>query len=109
MGSILKVLGQQMPPDTNPVTLYTVPPSTSTVVSSFVVCNQAGTASTFRIAISAAGGSLATPDYIFYDCPINANDTVSISSGITMQTGAVVRCRSGNGLISFSMFGQENS
>jgi hypothetical protein len=40
MATTYKVLGQLNPAATTPTTLYTVPASTSTVVSTITICNQ---------------------------------------------------------------------
>ena len=51
MATTYKVLGQSNPSATTETTLYTVPASSSTVVSTIAIANQAGTAATYRIAI----------------------------------------------------------
>ncbi|MFN9907621.1 MAG: hypothetical protein ACK56F_16105, partial [bacterium] len=44
--------------------LYTVPSTTSTVVSTITVCNQASTSASFRIAVRPAGASIAAQHYV---------------------------------------------
>ena len=66
--------------------LYTVPSSTSTVVSTMTVCNQASTAATFRIAIRPSGTAIDTRHYIAYDTPIAANDIIIIFSVLFART-----------------------
>ena len=58
---------------TNNVTLYTVPASTETVVSTIVMCNREGSANTFRIAVRPDGATLSNEHYLAYDTNINAN------------------------------------
>lgn len=69
--------------------LYTVPVSTSAIVSTIFVCNRGTTASSFRIAHVQNGvvANLTTKDYLYYDIPIGANDTFASTSGISMSAG----------------------
>ena len=64
MATTYKVLGQSAPSATTDTTLYTVPASTETVVSTIAVANRAATNATFRIAIRPDGASIANQHYI---------------------------------------------
>lgn len=103
-----KVLGQQAPAATTATTLYTCPASTETVVSAIYVCNRS-TASTFRLWVDVNGAGDSNEDYIAYETPIEANEVIVLGSGITIDASDLIRCYSGNGSITFSVFGQENS
>ncbi len=81
MALTYKVLGQSNPSSNTNTDLYTVPSATSTVCSTLVICNQAASAATFRIAVRPAGATLAAEHYIAYDSSINANDTVTLTIG----------------------------
>jgi glucose-6-phosphate dehydrogenase assembly protein OpcA len=105
----LKVLGQLNPSATTATTLYTVPGSTSTVVSSIVVTNQAASAGTFRIAIRVAGAGLGATQYIAYDTAIPANDTIVLTLGITLAATDVVTVYASSATMSFNIFGSEIS
>lgn len=109
MPTVYKTLGQSNPSATTNTSLYTVPSSTSTVVSTVTVCNQASTAGTFRIAIRPAGASIAAQHYIAYDTPIAANDTIALTLGITLATTDVVTVYASSATMSFSAFGSEIS
>lgn len=109
MAITYKVLGQSNPLATTATTLYTVPSATSTVCSTVTVCNQAATAGSFRIAIRPAGESLAAKHYISYDTAVPANDTVSLTIGITLATTDVVTVYASSASISFNLFGSEIS
>jgi hypothetical protein len=108
MPTVYKVLGQSNPAATTATTLYTVPASTSTVVSTITVANL-GTSGTYRIAIRPAGASLANQHYIAYDGALNANDTITWTLGITLATTDVVTVYASNTSFSFSAFGSEIS
>lgn len=106
---VLKVLGQLNPSATTATTLYTVPASTSTVVSTIVVANQAGSAGSFRIAIRPAGASLTAAHYIAYDVAIPANDSITLTMGLTLATTDVVTVYASSASMSFGIFGSELS
>jgi glucose-6-phosphate dehydrogenase assembly protein OpcA len=107
MPQIYKVLGQVNPAATTATTLYTVPASTSTVVSTINVCNQAGASATFRIAVRPAGASLVAQHYLVYDSTINSNDTISFTMGITLAATDVITVYASSSTVSFSCFGSE--
>jgi hypothetical protein len=109
MPTVYKTLGQSNPAATTATTLYTVPSSTSTVLSTLTVCNQASTAGTFRIAVRPAAASLTASQYIAYDTPIAANDTIALTLGITLATTDVVTIYASSASMSFSAFGSEIS
>jgi glucose-6-phosphate dehydrogenase assembly protein OpcA len=107
MATTYKVLGQSNPGATTATTLYTVPSSTSTVVSTINVCNQAATGGTFRIAIRPAGAVLAAQHYLNYDTQVAANDSISLTIGITLATTDVITVYASSANMSFSAFGSE--
>lgn len=107
MATTYKVLGQSNPSATTATTLYTVPSATSTVVSTIVVCNQAASSATYRIAVRPAGASLAAQHYLAYDVSINANDTATLTLGLTLATTDVITVYASTATMSFSAFGSE--
>ena len=108
MATTYKVLGQSNPSAASDTTLYTVPSSTSTVVSTIVVANL-GTSGTYRIAIRPAGESIANKHYIIYDGALNANDTITWTLGITLAATDVITVWASNTSFAFSAFGSEIS
>ena len=109
MPTIYKVLGMSNPSATTATTLYTVPASTDTVVSTVTVCNQASTAGTFRLAVRPAGASLAAQHYVAYDTPIAANDTIALTLGLTLDATDVITVYASSASMSFAAFGSEIS
>lgn len=105
MADTLKILAQVAPAATTLTVAYTVPALTSAVISSVVVCNRGVSATTFRISVAVAGAADATKQYLYYDCPIAANDTFAAALGITLATTDVFRVYAGNGNLSFNLFG----
>ena len=109
MATIYKVLGQSNPSATTATTLYTVPSSTNTVVSTISVCNQAATSATYRIAVRPSGATLAAQHYLAYDIAIAANDTTALTLGVTLATTDVITVYASSATLSFSAFGSEIS
>jgi glucose-6-phosphate dehydrogenase assembly protein OpcA len=109
MPTIYKVLGQSNPAATTLTTLYTVPASTSTIVSTVTVCNQAASAGTYRIAVRVAGASIAASQYLVFDASLSANSTDTITLGITLAATDVVSVYASTTSFSFSAFGTEIS
>lgn len=108
MAIIYKVLGQSAPSATTNTDLYTVPSATSAVCSTLVIANR-GVSTTFRVAVRPAGAAIANQHYICYDSPINANDTIFLTLGVTLATTDVVTIYAGTTNMSFSLFGSENT
>lgn len=107
MATTYKVLGQLNPSATSLTTLYTVPAATSAVVSTLMVCNQAGTSATFRVAVRPAGASITAQQYLSYDTAIPANDSIALTLGITLATTDVVSVYASTTTLSFNLFGSE--
>jgi glucose-6-phosphate dehydrogenase assembly protein OpcA len=107
MATTYKVLGQVAPSATTATTLYTVPSSTQTVVSTISVTNRTSGELTFRIAIRPAGETLANKHYIAYDAKVAANDSTFITVGATLSATDVVTVYASSADLSFNAFGSE--
>jgi hypothetical protein len=108
MATAYKVLGQVAPSATTATAIYTVPSATEAVVSSITVCNRS-TAATFRLAVRPDGAALANQHYVVYDGPIQANDTVILTVGITMDATDVLEAYASSGNLTFQAYGSEIS
>lgn len=106
MANTYKVLGQSAPAATTATTLYTCPSSTQTVVSVIVVCNRS-TATTFRVGVDVDAAGDGNSDYLAYDMPIGANETVELGKGVTLDASDLIRVYAGSANLTFSVFGQE--
>ena len=109
MPTTYKVLGQSAPSATTATTLYTVPSATSANDSTINVCNRSASSDTFRIAVRPAGASLATSHYLAYDASIVANDSISVTIGVSLATTDVVTVYAGTANLTFAAFGAEIS
>lgn len=109
MADSYKVLGQSAPLAATPTDAYTVPASTEAIISTVVICNRSGTATTFRISVAVAGAGAANEQYLAYDAAIAANETISLTIGITMEATDVLRVYATLATVSFNIFGVEKS
>ena len=107
MATVYKVLGQVNPAATTATTLYTVPSATNTVVSTIVICNQASSAATFRIAVRPAGATLAAIHYVAYDVTVGASDSTALTLGLTLAATDVVTVYASTATVSFNAYGSE--
>ena len=98
---------QQASPAPGEVKLYTCPASTSFVGSTLIVCNTAGTPTTLRTRIAVNDASVVTKQYIYYDAPIAANTTVTLTVGITLSAGDVIYVDAGASGVAFNLVGVE--
>jgi hypothetical protein len=104
-----KVLGQSAPAATTATNVYTVPSATEAVVSTIVIANRANTAGSFRLSVRPAGASQANQHYLAYDVPIAANDSTTLTLGITLAATDVVTVFASSADMSFNVFGTEIS
>lgn len=108
MAEVIKVLGQVIPTGATLTPLYTVPASTSTVVSTITVCNQ-GIATTFRLSVAVAGAADTPKQYLCFDVSLAATESRSFTLGMTLGAADVVRVQAGTSTVSFNAFGAETS
>ena len=102
-----KVLGQSNPAATTLTTLYTVPASTQAVVSTITICNTGSSATTYRIAVRPAGAAIATSQYLAYDAALPANDTATLTLGVTLAATDVISVYAGSASVAFAAYGVE--
>lgn len=102
-----KVLAQAYPTLGTLTDAYTVPAGAKAVVSTLKACNQQCFETEFRVAIAIAGAAAERKQYLYYDVPLDANDTFSATEGWTLGAGDVIRVYSANGMVSFNIFGVE--
>lgn len=105
----IKVLGQSAPAATTNTNVYTVPSATEAVVSTIVIANRASTAGTFRLAVRPAGATISNQHYIAYDVPIAANDSTTLTLGITLGATDVLTVYTSSADMSVNVFGTEIS
>jgi glucose-6-phosphate dehydrogenase assembly protein OpcA len=107
MATTYKVLGQSNPAATTNTDIYTVPASTSTIISTIVVANLTGTAATFNLAIRKAGAAISNAAYIAYQVTVGASDSTTLTLGLTLATTDVVTAYASTANLAFNIFGSE--
>jgi hypothetical protein len=101
------MLGQSEPAATTPTTLYTVPASTNTVISSIFVCNKSAAAITFRIAMREDGDALVDKHYLYYDITLPSKDTFLVVAGICMNATDILEVYTSAVDVAFNAYGTE--
>ena len=109
MPTVYKVLGQVKPTANTLTSLYTVPASTSAVISTIVVCNTTTSAEEIRIAVRPAGAAIDDKHYIVHTVGLPAFSNYTYTLGLTLATTDVVSVFGLGGFASFSIFGTEIS
>jgi len=107
MASTYKVLAQSAPSATTNTDVYTVGSGKSAVVSTITVCNRSTAAVTYRIAVRPLGATLANQHYVAYDATVAANDTISLTIGVTLAATDVVTVYASTANLSINIFGAE--
>lgn len=103
-----KVLGQVAPAASTLTSLYTVPAAKEAICSTLTVCNL-GVSTLIRVAVRPTGEAINNKHYISYDFPLNANETLPLTIGITLEATDVVSVYAGHAQVAFSLFGSELS
>jgi len=88
-------------------TLYQTPASTSAVLSTIVVTNQASSSVTVRIGLTTSAGTPTSAQWLVYDAVVAGNDTVALTLGITMDASKFIRISSSANTCNFSAFYSE--
>lgn len=88
--------------------LYQVPSATSTVLSTIVAANLNPISTQIRIAI-ATGTTPTLNEIIIYDSFISANDTLTLTLGLTLPAAERILVNANQPEVSFSAYGAEIS
>jgi hypothetical protein len=102
-----KVLGQAALAATTLTDVYTVPAATSAIVSTIFLANRSAGSVAVRVAVAVAGAGDDSKQYLVYDQAVPANETLSITAGITLAATDVVRAYAASANISVNVFGTE--
>jgi len=112
MANAYKILGQINPTANTQSNVYTVPSSTSAVVSSIVISNQTATNTTYSLIVvpTASYTVPAAPKYFLVrgGC-VPPNDVVTLNLGLTLPSATIISANASTSNLSFSAFGVEIS
>jgi hypothetical protein len=104
-----QILGQTSPAATTNTNLYTVPAANSAIASTLAICNQNNSAISYRVAARKNGAALSTEHYIVYDSTIPANDTITLTFGMSLAATDIVTVYANTASVSFTLFGTQVS
>lgn len=86
------ILGTSDPAAATNTNLYTVPASTTTMVTFLSVCNRSGTSVNVRVGIDVGGNGTNSPtdaEWIYYDLAVAANSTSLLDAAQGLWLGAL--------------------
>jgi len=109
LANLYKVLAQSAPAATTATDVYTVPAATEAVLSAIIIANRAGTAGTYRLSVRPDGAAQSDLHYIAFDVPVAANDSTTLTLGITLDAADVVTVYCSSADMTVSIFGTEIS
>jgi len=104
-----KVLAQSAPSAATATDVYTVGSGVETVISTIIIANRAASAGTFRLSVRPNGGTQTDAMYCAYDVPVAANDSTTLTLGITMDAADVITVYCSSADMSINIFGTEIS
>jgi hypothetical protein len=103
-----KVLGQSNPAGNTFTSLYTVPASTQSVVSTITICNyNTATNANFSISVRPAGAAQANQHLVVSNNVVQYLDTIALTLGITLGNTDIISVYASTANVSFSAFGSE--
>jgi hypothetical protein len=112
MAQTYKILGQINPTGNTQSNVYTVPASTSTVISSIMVSNQSSANLTYSLIVVPTANytaPAANKYFLARGASVPPNDVVSINLGLTLPANTVLAANASSSSLSFSAFGVEIS
>lgn len=111
MPTHLKTLGQGVSQAAAAVTnLYAPGAGVEAVVSSIVIAETAGAATTFKLAVNpTALGTVAAANCLAFAVPIPANSIVTLTLGITVTNPNQISFSAPGVGLTATVFGQENT
>lgn len=107
MAETIKILAQA-DLGTGLTDLYTVPASTSTVISSIVISNRSGSTRTFTLKVAPAGVADAAQHHLYGSVPLTKNNTFVATLGVTLAATDKLRVQAdAASALSITVFGTE--
>lgn len=108
MPTTYKILGQVEPATANTdEALYTAPSATQAICSTLSICNRTTSAATFQVRVRKSGDGNAVQQFLCFDTPIAAKDTLLLTLGLTLSAGDNIQVQSSNTDTAFQLFGSE--
>jgi hypothetical protein len=83
-----KQLGQSRENSTSAVSVYSPGVGETAIIKSLVLCNQSGSAATFRVFLDDDGSTYDENTALYWDAPLPANSTLQIETYLPMNNNA---------------------
>jgi hypothetical protein len=85
-----KILGQVQPGANAMTTIYTVPASTNTVVTTITICNQSANNLTVNVAANISGDAITTKNFLITNYILEAAETLVLEPRLAMLAGSLL-------------------
>ena len=69
------------------------------------ISNHSASQDSLKVSISVGGGATTAKDYVYFNIPINGNDTLLAELDFIMNPTDIIRVVSANGTCSFTLLG----
>jgi hypothetical protein len=88
-------------------TLYTVPSATASICSTLLICNRGTDDAYFDLIVRGGGAALENKHYQTFDALVGAEDTLTLTLGISLNATDIVAVSSSTPNLSITMYGNE--
>jgi hypothetical protein len=106
-----KILGQIQTTANVLTTIYTVPASTNTVVTTITICNQSPNTVSVNVAANVSGSAVSTKNFIVSGYSLGAAETLVLEPRISLNVGSILSANitgaNASSNISINAFGVE--
>ena len=85
-----KILGQIQTTANVLTTIYTVPASTNTVVTTITICNQSANTVSVNVAANVSGSAVSTKNFIVSGYSLGAAETLVLEPRISLNVGSIL-------------------
>ena len=106
-----KILGQIQTTANALTTIYTVPASTNTVVTTITICNQSANTVSVNVAANVSGSAVTTKNFIVSGYSLGAAETLVLEPRVSLNVGSILSANitgaNASSNISINAFGVE--
>ena len=106
-----KILGQIQTTANVLTTIYTVPASTNTVVTTITICNQSANTVSINVAANVSGSAVTTKNFIVSGYALGAAETLVLEPRVSLNVGSILSANitgaNASSNISINAFGVE--
>ena len=85
-----KILGQIQTTANVLTTIYTVPASTNTVVTTITICNQSANTVSVNVAANVSGSAVTTKNFIVSSYALGAAETLVLEPRVSLNVGSIL-------------------